>query len=255
MGLTARLNVSITGNEMRVVIDTEALVFLPIKHPDLYACANLAWIECFPGQHYLITALDESFLKGMTDLEKMILYQHTTGETATQYGNRLRNILLEIASRIPERVVNVFELDLQAAQVPEVRSERYLYNPGSTKPAIQPSLFKLEPLKFSKAPNESTIAGAPPVVAPSAPIRVPAPTPAPTPGAARTGAPSAPRQANVAALVWAVADQHWESAGKPTDTKVLLALRRKIMDDLEEKHGTKRVTSSNELGRWMKTKI
>lgn len=240
---------------MRVVIDTEALAFLPIKHRDLYTCANLAWIECYPGQHYLITTLDEAFLTGLTDLEKMILYKHTTGETATNYGKRLRNVLLEIAARIPEREVNPFELDLQAAQVPELRSERYLYNPGSTKPAIQPNLFKLETLKFSKASNENEIAAAAPVVAPRAPIRVPATTPAPSPGAARGAAPSAPRQANVAGVIWAVADQHWEAAGKPTDTKVLLALRRKIMDDLEEKHGTKRVTSSNELGRWMKTKI
>lgn len=240
---------------MRLVIDTEALVFLPIKHPDLYVCANLAWIECYPGQHYLITTLDEAFLTGLTDLEKMILYKHTTNETAVHIGKRLRNVLLEIASRIPVREVNAFELDLQAAQVPELRSERYLYNYGSTKPAVQPNLFKLEPLKFSKASNESEIAGSAPLVAPSAPIRVPATTLAPNPGAARGAAPSAPRQANVAGVIWAVADQHWEAAGKPLDTKVLLALRRKIMDDLEEKHGTKRVTSSNELGRWMKTKI
>ena len=239
---------------MRMIIDTEALVMLPIKHPDLYVCANLAWIECYPGQHYLLTSLDESFLTGLTDLEKMILYKHTTGETATQYGPKLRNVLLEIANRIPVREVNAFEIDLQAAQVPEIRSERYLYNHGSTKAAIQPSLFKLEPLKFPKASNESAIAAAPPQAQPSAPIRVPATTPAPNPGTARGAAPSAPRQANVAGVIWAVADQHWESAGKPTDTKVLLALRRKIMDDLEEKHGTKRVTSSNELGRWMKTK-
>lgn len=240
---------------MRVVIDTEALVFLPIKHPDLYVCANLAWIECYPGQHYSITTLDEHFLTGLSDLDKMILYKHTTGETAVTVGNRLRNVLLEIAGRIPVREVNAFELDMQAAQVPEVRSERYLYNPGSTKPAIQPQLFKLEPLKLSKASNEPAIAAAPPQVAPSAPPRPPATTPAPNPGAARAAAPSAPRQANVAGVVWAVADEFWESAGKPTDTKVLLALRRKIMDELEEKHGTKRVTSSNELGRWMKTKI
>lgn len=240
---------------MRVVIDTEALVFLPIKHPDLYTCANLAWIECYPGQHYLITTLDENFLTGLTDLEKMILYKHTTNETAVNIGKRLQNVLLEIANRIPVRECQPLEVDLQAAQVPEVRSERYLYNPGSTKPAIQPDLFKLEPLRYKKAPNESEIAAGPPLVQPTAPIRVPATTPAPSPGAARTGAPSAPRQANVAAVVWAVADQFWESAGKPTDTKVLLALRRKIMDELEEKHGTKRVTSSNELGRWMKTKI
>lgn len=240
---------------MRIVIDTEALVMLPIKHPDLYVCANLAWIECYPGQHYLITSLDESFLIGLTDLEKMILYKHTTGETATQYGKKLLSVMLELANRIPVREINAFEVDLQAAQVPELRSERYLYNHGGRSPAIQPQLFKLEAVKLVKAPNENQIAAAPPQSQPSAPIRVPATTPTPNPGAARGAAPSAPRQANVAGVVWAVADQLWESAGKPTDTKVLLSLRRKIMDELEEKHGTKRVTSSNELGRWMKTKV
>lgn len=240
---------------MRVVIDREELVFLPIKHPDLYVCANLAWIECYPGQPYAITTLDEGFLKGFTDLEIMILYKHTTGQNAANYGQRLRNVLLEIADRIPERVVNAFELEMQASKVPEQRSERYLYNPGQMKPMIQDSLFKLEHVKLNKAPNEMDYALKPPVRPAAPPLRPPAPTPAPGPGAARTAAPSAPRQANVAGVVWAVADRHWEAAGKPTDTKVLLALRRKIMDDLEENHSTKRVTSSNELGRWMKTKI
>ena len=240
---------------MRLVVDMDDLVFLPIKHPDLYVCANLAWIECAPKQSYLITTMDHGFLTGLTDLEKMILYKHTTNETATQYGKKLISVLLELAERIPVREVNAAEVDAQASQVPEVRSERYLYNPGSTKPAIQPPLFKLEPLRFAKAVNEKEIAAAPPRVAPSAPIRVPATTPAPSPGAGRVGAPSAPRQANVAGTIWAVADEMWAAAGKPTDTKVLLALRRKIMDELESKHGTKRVTSSNELGRWMKTKV
>lgn len=240
---------------MRIVIDSDKLVFLPIKHPDLYVCANLAWIECYPGQAYMITGMDETFLFGLTELEKVILYKHTTGETATQFGPRLQNVLLEIANRIPVREVNEVELDLQAAQVPEIRPERYLYNPGAKSPAIQPELFALEPLQYPKASNEKEIAAAPPQVQPSAPIRVPATTPAPGPHAPGTAAHSAPRQANVAALIWAVADQFWESEGKPSDQKILLALRRKIMDDLEQKHGTKRVTSSNELGRWMKTKL
>lgn len=240
---------------MRIVIDTQDLVFLPIKHPDLFVCANLAWIECYPGQHYLITSMDKSFLTGLTELERMILYKNTTGEIAKHHGPRLVSVLLELAHRIPVREVNPAEVDMQAAFVPEVRSERYLYNPGSKYPAIQPELFKLGPVRMAKASNENEIAAAPPQVAACAPIQVPATTPAPAHGAGRTGAPSAPRRANVAEVVWEVADQFWESAGKPTDTKVLLALRRKIMDELEQKHGTKRTTSSNELGRWMKTKV
>ena len=240
---------------MRLVYDREKLVFLPIKHPDLYVCANLAWIECHYGQAYCITTLDKSFLAGLTELEVMILYKHTTGETASFYGQKLKNVLLEIAHRIPVRECNPAEVELQASQVHEVRSERYLYNPGQTKPAIQGQLFKLVGLTFPKAPNEKEIAASAPVCAPVAPPRPPATTPAAPGSAPRAGAASAPRQQNVAGTVWAVADTHWVAAGKPTDTKILLALRRKIMDDLEANHGTKRVTSSNELGRWMKTKI
>lgn len=240
---------------MRVVIDTAALVFLPIKHPDLYVCANLAWIECFPGQHYMITAMDSGFLSGMSELDRMILYKHTTGETSKHYGKALKNVLLELANRIPVREVDPAKVDLQASKVYEVRSERFVYNPHGTSPIPMPALFKHDAIKLGKASNENQIAAAPPQVAPTAPIRVPAPTPAPSPGAGRVGAISSPRQANVAGVIWAVADELWAANGKPTDTKILLALRRKMMDELEEKHSVKRVTSSNELGRWMKTKL
>lgn len=240
---------------MRIVIDKHALVFLPIKHPDLYVCANLAWIECYPTQPYYITTMDETFLKGFSELDIMILYKHTTQETATSYGQKLRRILFELADRIPVRECNAFEVDMQASKVPEIRAERYLYNPGSMLPMVQHNLFELEPLRFPKAPNENEIGNTPPPVRPSAPIHRAATTPAPGPSAGRVAAPSAPRQPGVAGVVWAVADKHWESAGKPTDTKILLALRRKIMDDLEHDHSVKRVTSSNELGKWMKTKI
>jgi len=239
---------------MRLVYDNEKLVFLPIKHPQLDVCANLAWIECYPGQAYGITSLDASFLVGLTDLEIMILYKHTTGESPVFHGQRLKNILLEIAHRIPVRECNEAEVDRQAAQVPDLRSERYLYNPGQPKPAIQGNLFTLTGLKFPKRPNEKEIAAAAPHYAPTTLPRVPATTLAPSSHAGQCG-PSTPRQQGVAGVIWAAADSHWESAGKPKDEKVLLALRRKIMDDLEVNHGAKRVTSSNELGRWMKTKI
>lgn len=239
---------------MRVVYDRDGLVFLPIKHPQLDVCANLAWIECYPGQAYSITSLDASFLVGLTDLEVMILYKHTTDESPIFHGPKLKNILLEIAHRIPVRECNEAEVDRQASQVSDLRSERYLYNPGHSKPAIQGTLFSLSGLKFPKAANEKEIAAATPQYAHTTLPRVPATTPAPSSHAPQGGA-SVPRQQGIAGVIWAVADSHWEFAAKPKDEKVLLALRRKIMDDLEQNHGAKRVTSSNELGRWMKTKI
>lgn len=240
---------------MRIVIDMQEMVFLPIKCADLYDCANLAWIECRPEQKYLITTLDADFLSNLTDLEKIILYKNTTGETALYIGNKLQKVLLELANRIPERQVNSAELEMQATMVPEVRGERYLYNPGGKAPAIQHELFKLEGIKLPKASNEPEIVVTAAQVPPTAPIRVPRPTLPATPGAAVVGAHSAPRMANVAGVIWAVADEMWGAAGSPTDIKILLSLRRTMMDVLEEKHSIKRVTSSNELGRWMKTKL
>lgn len=241
---------------MRVVLDREKLVFLPIKHHDLFVCANLAWIECYPGQPYFITNLDENFLCGLTDFEQIMLYRNTVGSSPTQYGHRLRNVLFELASRIPEReVLNFHELEVQALSVPEKRKARYLYNPGSLKPAVQPELFSLAPLKMEKASDEGRIAASPPVLPASPP---PAPAPAtPQGGAAqRPPAPAgAPRQGGVAATVWQVADKAWEAAGSPKDTKEILAIRKDLMVTLENDYGIKRNTSSNELGRWMKQKI
>jgi len=54
--------------------------------------------------------------------------------------------------------------------------------------------------------------------------------------------------------IWAVADRMWEEAGRPTDKSKVLALRKQIMDTLEQ-DGVKRTSSSNELGNWQKARI
>lgn len=56
-------------------------------------------------------------------------------------------------------------------------------------------------------------------------------------------------------LIWDVADEIWIEAGRPTDPKVVLALRKKMMQDLETLHGVKKNTASNELGKWQKARI
>lgn len=234
---------------MWIVVDTSNLGFLPIKHPDLFVCANLAWIECGHKQDYLITRIAEPFLNNLSEMDRMILYKHTTGHTVSQFGNGLRKVLIELANRIPVREANVLEVDMQASKIPEKRTKTFRYKPGSMSPVEG---LPLEKLQMEKSENEHAIAIAPAATPDREPIRVPAPAPVAAPAKA-TG--SAPRQANVAGLIWAVADKFWEQANKPTDTSQLLALRKKIMVDLEGAHGVKRTTSSNELGRWMKTKI
>lgn len=56
-------------------------------------------------------------------------------------------------------------------------------------------------------------------------------------------------------LIWDVADEIWIGAGRPTDQKLVLTLRKKIMQDLETLHGVKKNTASNELGKWQKARI
>lgn len=56
-------------------------------------------------------------------------------------------------------------------------------------------------------------------------------------------------------LIWDVADEIWVNAGRPTELKLVLSLRKKIMQDLETLHGVKRNTASNELGKWQKARI
>ena len=49
-------------------------------------------------------------------------------------------------------------------------------------------------------------------------------------------------------------DQLWEKAGKPMDAKVVLALRKTCMDELEAQALAKRSSASSELGNWMKAR-
>ena len=56
-------------------------------------------------------------------------------------------------------------------------------------------------------------------------------------------------------LIWDVADEIWINAGRPTELKLVLSLRKKIMQDLETLHGVKKNTASNELGKWQKARI
>lgn len=60
---------------------------------------------------------------------------------------------------------------------------------------------------------------------------------------------------NTSRLIWDVADEMWAKAGSPKDPKVVLALRKEIMSELENNYHVKRNTSSNELGRWSKARI
>lgn len=245
---------------MYVSIDRENLKFLH-KHPDLHVVCNLAWIET-PHVALSVTPYDHnSFLRECTDMELKILYRNTTGVDHTGFGgDALRAILAELAERLPVSDVNAFEVERQAAILEDGNHDRYKYVKGSTRPAKQGELFEPEALKAVRSDNEEVIAAAA-RLRPTQPRATATHTPAPAsaqPRPARPTAaprtPGAPRQGGVREKIWEVADRMWDEAGKPTEKSTVLALRKNIMNALEQ-DGVKRTSSSNELGNWQKARI
>lgn len=57
------------------------------------------------------------------------------------------------------------------------------------------------------------------------------------------------------ATIWDVADKMWDAAGKPTDPKLVLKLRKQIMNELEQNYSIKKTTSSTSLGGWQKSRL
>lgn len=239
---------------MHLVIDKKRWQFLPIKHEAVHTVCDLLWIS---GQHIeaLVVPLNQNFLHMLSDVEMMVLYKNTTGQTGPRVGDQMRCILFELAERIPVNDVVSFEAAQQAEKVPAKSKERFVYEKGGFVPKKVTSSWDFEAVKLPRADNESQIALRP-RVGPQGPA-VPVPrTPAPAGdinGATR--ASSGPRMGGARELVWAVADKLWEEAGKPSDVSVVLKLRKDMMNVLEAQHGVKRTTSSNELGAWMKSRI
>ncbi len=245
---------------MYVSIDRDNMRFLH-KHPDYSTVSNVSWIEA-PHVSLLVTPIDYShFLKDFTDLELRLLYRNTTGVDHTAYGgDALRAILQELAERLPDTDADPREARLQADYIDQDNQEPFVYVKGALRPAKSGDLWEPEALKAPRSDNEEVIAAA---------VRLrpaqPRATAASTPAAASTGSraarpaaaprtPTAPRQGGVREKIWARADSMWEEAGKPTDKSTVLALRKRMMDALEEE-GVKRTSSSNELGNWQKARI
>lgn len=236
---------------MYVSIDRENLKFLH-KHEDVHVVCNLVHIEA-PNVPICVTHYSGHFLSDFTDMELKMLYRNTTSSDHTSHsGNALRAVLADPADRLPVSDVNKFELDRQAASIPEDNGEPLKYVKGATRPGKVAELF---PLTAPKNPDEDKLAASASV----RPLQRPAsaaPTAAPAaPQTRPQRAPAAPRQGGVRAVIWEVADSLWEREGKPTGKAEVLALRKRMMDLLESDHGVKRTSSSSELGQWQKARV
>lgn len=87
----------------------------------------------------------------------------------------------------------------------------------------------------------------------NAPEQVEAPAqPSTQPSAVRLIIPATARKPSVKHTIHTVANNMWDVAGKPRDPKLLLKLRKMIMDKLENEFNIKRTSASTELGQWQK---
>lgn len=226
---------------MYISIDIDGLRFLH-KHADVHTVANLVWIECDAELAVDIEPVDSpNFLTRLTEEQLGTLYYNTTDEVSPlQQRGALLKLVQELAQRAPDAPVNPFEADQQADKVPEAERGQYRFTKHSMKPRKALELFpiKVKALSADAAKQH---------------VKQTSPVPAPTPAAERpVQRPVAPRTGSVKETVTATANRFWEAAGKPLDTKVLLALRKEVMDELEQVNRIRRTTASSQLGQWMK---
>jgi hypothetical protein len=239
---------------MYVSINMDDLQFVH-KHRDAEVVRHLAWLE-MPGHSVTIENTDrEFFLAKMSGLDLRMLYKNTTGLdiTGTEHIVVREMLATLVEEKLKAAHASLSELEAQVAAVEDdlYAGIAYTYALGANKPAKQEDLFHLHtaPLNAIEAQEAAT----------RAPQRrkVRSATPTAAPAAARPMPPrsAATRMNSVRPTIWAVADEMWEAAGKPTDKDVVLALRKEMMARLETEKSIKRTSSSNELGNWMKSRI
>lgn len=252
---------------MYALIDRERMVFV-YAHANPMALSNIAWIELPNAPTVIVCGDSPSYFDLLTDLELKLLYKNTTGVDHTGYSKApLMQIVCDLALRLPELQCSAYELQLQAGCIPDGTVDIYCYVRGQYKPALMGDLFAPQGVTVQRSEAEelaansgklrfdyrrSTTASASTGHAVRAPLTSTPKPQRPAPSAPRNVAP--PPRGSTRETVWQEADRMWEEAGKPTAMTTVLALRKRIMDALEQK-GVKRTSSSNELGNWQKTRL
>lgn len=201
------------------------------KHSSVNAVCGLVHIE-LPDVAVNVCPIDMT-VKHKTDLEiKMLFRSCFPGQADHIPVAEMKSKILQFAEEFPVTDLDELEVKRQADSIRDGDKKAYKYVKGSFRASRPAELF-------ADATGDAVRAGAT----------------VPASGAARPVRPAAaPRASGVREKIWAVADRMWEEAGKPTEKSTVLALRKNIMNVLEQ-DGVKRTSSSNELGNWQKARI
>lgn len=233
---------------MYAMINREAMTFAH-KHKNYQVLCNLAWIEC--ASAHIFPLDDATKFKEFTDMELSLLYENTVQKKPSSLSRQqLQQVLFDLITSMDPSDVNAVEVESQADKVNDNLSGRMLYVKGSSVPVKQKKdeLFQMQTEANAESESSARAGRLPALVRKVQPVQ-PRPVVATV---APERAAAAPRGTNKP-LIWKTADRIWEEHGMPTDLKVVLQLRKLMMDDLEA-NGVKRASASSELGNWMKTK-
>ena len=208
------------------------------KHSSVNAVCGLVHIE-LPDVAVNVCPIDMT-VKRKTDMEiKMLFRSCFPGQADHMPVAEMKSRILEFAEEFPVTDLDELEVKRQADSIRDGDKKAYKYVKGSFRASRPTELF-------ADATGDAVRAGATAQASSAArPVR---------PAAAPRAVTGAPRASGVREKIWAVADRMWEEAGKPTDKSKVLALRKQIMDTLEQQD-VKRTSSSNELGNWQKARI
>lgn len=208
------------------------------KHSSVNAVCGLVHIE-LPDVAVNVCPIDMT-VKHKTDMEiKMLFRSCFPGQADHMPVAEMKSKILQFAEEFPVTDLDELEVKRQADSIRDGDKKAYKYVKGSFRASRPAELF-------ADATGDAVRAGATvPASSVARPVR---------PAAAPRAATGAPRASGVREKIWAVADRMWEEAGKPTEKSTVLALRKDIMNALEQ-DGVKRTSSSNELGNWQKARI
>lgn len=224
------------------------------KHPDRVVLSKLSWIECTnAGAVMSLSGIRP--LMDFTPLELQTLYKNATGAELKAYANNLAQAVLDAAKRMPDTVAKLEEVVAQAACILDGDKSSFKYAPGQMKPFSCPGLFEADAITVPRLEAEELRAAqgySAPAFGATTHYSPPANGVA-TPAAPR--APSAPKAGGVREVIYAAADAAWAAAGNTKSLPAILAMRKKIMDELEVSHSIKRTTCSTALGDWQKMRV
>lgn len=227
---------------MYVIFDHNALVYRRKQKMDVLL--NLHYIECQHAETSVYPCDSDHTLLALTPYELLQLYKNTTGQVPpTMLVTKLVELCKNLALAMPPDDVNPLEVAAQANTIALSDKASYQFVPGSNRPAKKSTgLFD--------GVVRTVSADAKPL-----PVQVAPQRPALPATESEPVVPVAPKSGSIREIIWSVASDLWIKAGKPADTKEILALRKQAMDVLEREYSVKRNTSSNELGNWQKSLV